>query len=80
VGCDNADMTVYLGNSLTGGSAQGPAQPHHRPREAPAPAAVHAPVREAQPLKDNPRPVAQASPGERPRRDVPRGTHLNIVV
>jgi len=73
-------MTVYLGNSFAGGSAQGSAPPPHRTREAPAPAAVHASVREAQPLKDNPQPVAQSSPGERPRRDIPRGTYLNILV
>jgi hypothetical protein len=75
-----APMTVHVGNSFAGGSTQTSAPPHHRAREAPAPATVHASVREAQPLKDNPRPVAQSSPGERPRRDIPRGTYLDILV
>jgi hypothetical protein len=73
-------MTVYVGNGVAGGPGYGQAQVNQRAREAPNPAAVHAPVREAQPQKDGPRPVAQSSPSERTRRDVPRGSYVNILV
>jgi hypothetical protein len=73
-------MTVYVGNGVAGGPTHGQPQVNQKARETPTPAAVHAPVREAQPLKDNPRPVASSSPDERPRRDVPRGSYVNLIV
>jgi hypothetical protein len=75
-------MTVYVGSNVASGAGSGfgQAQVHQRAREAPNPAAVHAPIGEAQSRKEAPRPVAQSSPSERPRRDVPRGSFVNILV